>query len=88
MILLKRGAHCVLAAPADRDCRRACAARWLRHRSRAIVAGASLVLVTLFTGCTTLAPVHDRPSTYALQPSTESALGRVALPQAQTETRG
>jgi len=83
MILLKRGAHCVLAAPADRDRRRVCAALWLRHRLRAIVAGASLVLVTLFTGCTTLAPVYDRPSTYALHPSTESALGRVALPQAQ-----
>ncbi|HET7525452.1 MAG TPA: phospholipase D family protein [Burkholderiaceae bacterium] len=44
---------------------------------------ALLWLAALIAGCAGLPPLQDRPSTHALQPSSESPLGRATLPQAQ-----
>ena len=42
-----------------------------------------LLIAVLVTGCTSLPPMENRPATYALQPSTDSPLGRAVLPHVE-----
>jgi putative cardiolipin synthase len=55
----------------------------LGRLARAIVAGSSLVVAALVTGCAGLPPLNDRPATYALQPSVDSPLVGAVPPAAQ-----